>query len=232
MSAGIDEHPAADAFGSMQLDATNPDLLDGAGDVCSVFGLAYRGGFGHPRQTIRGDWECFSPCAAAALYRKERFFCLSAGLMSGSFVTVKMSILVSGCAMPAGARSCLERRSSLHEGSGISGRMSDFTVYYGHRNRIWLYYKNLSLPLYVMTLPLRAVTDFLLLIRAVFAGAGAPYIRAMRDGYGGLATFNEARKTADRHRRSSGAAITGALSWSPMKLFRRGVDLRPVGNGR
>jgi GT2 family glycosyltransferase len=76
----------ADAVASLQLDDADDQVLDGAGDVFSVAGFAWRGGYGRsrreaPRETV----EVFAPCAAAALYRRstfealggldERYFC-------------------------------------------------------------------------------------------------------------------------------------------------------------
>lgn len=231
LMAATVKYPDVDAFGSMQLDAQNPERLDGAGDVCSAFGVAYRGGIGQLRQTVMGDWGCFSPCAAAALYERqtflklggfdERFFCY------GEDVDFGFRLRLAG-----GSAVQLGDAVVYHEGSGVSGRYSDFTVYHGHRNRVWLYYKNMPFAIYMMTLPLRFCADVLLFARAALRGAGIPYLRAMRDGYGGLASLNEARKASKRLQQKSGAKIAGALAWSPFRLLRRGVDLRQINQHR
>ena len=41
-------HPGAKMFGSTQIDARKPGLVDGFGDVYSVFGTAWRGASGSP----------------------------------------------------------------------------------------------------------------------------------------------------------------------------------------
>jgi hypothetical protein len=60
-------------FGSTQLSAANPCILDGAGDCYSIYGIAWRGGQGAPADSVRGDARVFSPCGAAALYRRDAF---------------------------------------------------------------------------------------------------------------------------------------------------------------
>lgn len=220
-------HPEADAFGSLQLDAGDPSRLDGEGDVCTVFGVAYRGGYGHCADPSRSDGECFSPCAAAALVRRrvflelggfdERFFCY------GEDVDLGFRLRNAG-----GKAIQVNKAVVLHEGSGVSGRHSAFTLYHGHRNRIWMFYKNMPAGLYWATAPLRLLADMALFIKAAAAGEAAAYLKAMRDGYGGLGAFREDRRKIAALRRESGAAIAAALCWSPWKLLRREADLRPL----
>ena len=220
-------YPDAEAFGSTQLSADRPDMLDGAGDVCSIFGVAYRGGVGAPRRISEGDWECFSPCAAAALYRKETF--LSLGGFDESFFCYGEDVDFGWRLRLSGGRALQIGEAVVHhEGSGLSGRNSDFTTYHGHRNRIWLFYKNLPPSIYLLTSPLRLLADMALFFKALAQGAAPAYLRAMRDGYGGLASLSAARTSNMQRLRRSRAKILRALSWSPFRLLRRGVDLRPI----
>ncbi|WP_375208045.1 glycosyltransferase family 2 protein [Hyphococcus sp.] len=222
-----ERYPGADAFGSRQLDAADPARLDGEGDVCSVFGIAYRGGFGHAAKSAPANGECFAPCAAAALVRRrvfldlggfdERFFCYSEDVDFGFRLR------------NAGGRAVqVNSAVVLHEGSGLTGRHSEFTVYHGQRNRIWMFYKNMPAGLYWATAPLRLTADLALFLKAAAAGKGGAYLRAMHAGYGGLGAFREDRRKIAALRRKSGAAIAAALCWSPLKLLRREADLRPL----
>ena len=78
-------HPDAAMYGSLQLSAADNTILDGAGDCYSCFGYPWKGGHGQPVTALPDYAEAFSPCAAAAMYRKEwfaragyfdeRFFC-------------------------------------------------------------------------------------------------------------------------------------------------------------
>jgi GT2 family glycosyltransferase len=227
LKKACEQYPQMTAFGSLQLNATTPETLDGAGDVCSAWGIAYRGGFGTVRDKIREEGECFAPCAAAAMYLREKF--LSLGGFDERFFCYGEDVDFGFRLRNAGGKA-LQVNSAvvLHEGSGVSGRHSAFTVYHGHRNRIWLYYKNMPLALYCVTAPMRIVADVALMAKAAFQGRLGDYLRAIVDGYGGLAGFNEDRKEISRMRKESGAKIAPALSWSLAKLISRAVDLRPI----
>lgn len=216
----------ADAFGSTQLDAADPDRIDGAGDVYHVFGLSYRGGFGRPAEELPPDGECFAPCAAAALYRKSRFDAL--GGFDERFFCYGEDADLGFRLRLAGGRAVQVRAAVVrHEGSGISGRKSAFTVYHGHRNRIWTAYKNTPGFFYWPLLPFQLLLDFVLFIRHASAGQGGAYLRAMRDAGLGLASYARIRRDIQRTRAVSLAALAAAMTWSPMKLIRRSPSLRP-----
>lgn len=65
-------NPQFDIFGSKLLNAADPTVLDGTGDAYHVSGLVWRTAHGIPASVL-GEYECevFSPCAAAALYRRS-----------------------------------------------------------------------------------------------------------------------------------------------------------------
>ena len=67
------KHHDATMFGSLQIDANDPMRLDGYGDFYAFFGSPWRGGLGKYISKTPVDIECFSPCAAAALYCREAF---------------------------------------------------------------------------------------------------------------------------------------------------------------
>ncbi|NWG92559.1 MAG: glycosyltransferase family 2 protein [Parvularculaceae bacterium] len=225
--SGAERYPWADAFGSTQLNADDPSRIDGAGDVFHALGVAYRGCFGWPAEKLPPEGECFSPCAAAAMYRRatfealggfdERFFCYAEDVDLG------FRLRLSG-----GRAVQLRGARVLHEGSGVAGRHSAFTVYHGHRNRIWTAYKNLPAELYLATLPLRLLTDLALVFRAVAGGYVGPYIKALADGYAAPRGVKDARREIQKARRASVGEIAAAIQWSPAKLARRAPDIRPI----
>ncbi len=63
-------HPGFSCFASRLVSANQPSILDGMGDAYHVSGLVWRHGHGRPLREIPAV-EVFSPCAAAALYRRE-----------------------------------------------------------------------------------------------------------------------------------------------------------------
>ncbi len=227
LMAATERYPHIDAFGSTQVDADNRDILDGAGDAYHVFGIAWRGGFGQSVETAPPTGTCFAPCAAAALYRRsvfvdlggfdERFFCY------GEDVDLGFRLRLAG-----GEVVQLREAVVYHEGSGITGRYSPFTVYHGNRNRIWGWFLNMPLRFAIPLLPFQVAASAYLLVRAMMTGSGGAYARAMRDGYGQLPTILKTRGPRQRNRKVTIAGLAKALTWSPMKVSTRAVTVRPI----
>lgn len=227
MLEAFQRFPFADAFGSTQIDATDTDYLDGAGDVYHVLGIPYRGGFGSTVASIPETGECFSPCGAAALYRRkafetlggfdERFFCYSEDVDLGFRLRL-------------GGGSCIQVNNArvFHEGSGVTGRHSDFTVYHGNRNRIWVAFKNTPGLIYWPMLPVQVLVNLYLVARAYSFGIGKPYLRAVIDGYAGLSKFSSDRRQIQRARKASIRDIARAFGWSPRLLASRVPRLWPI----
>lgn len=66
------DYPDFDVFGSKLVDASDPAVLDGTGDAYHVSGMVWRMGHGALVSSDSGQaCEVFSPCAAAALYRRS-----------------------------------------------------------------------------------------------------------------------------------------------------------------
>ncbi len=226
LMAATRKYPWASAFGSTQLRADSPEILDGAGDVFHIFGVAYRGHFGWPASSRPGDGECFAPCAAAALYRRddfvrlggfdERFFCY------GEDVDLGFRLRLAG-----GKAVQVADAIVLHEGSGVTGRFSDFTVYHGNRNRIWLTYKNMPGIFYWPLQPFHLATNLYLLLRAYATGTGNAHLRGIIDAYLGLAKMAGSRRELQSGRKASLRSIARAMTWSPLKVIRREADIRP-----
>ena len=220
----VSRFPGVEAFGSTQIDAANVDRLDGAGDVCHALGLYYRGGFGHPTNAAPQSGECFSPCAAAAFYRRdvferlggfdERFFCY------GEDVDLGFRLRQMG-----GRAVQLREVRVLHEGSGVTGRRSDFSIYHGVRNRIWLFHKNMPRPAYYILFPIQLLVNLAMLCRSFFAGEGRAYWRGMRDGYAGQKSI---RVAVHKHGTEHSPELLRALTWSLRKLVKRAPDVRPL----
>lgn len=225
--AASERYPWADAFGSTQLNAQQPSIIDGAGDVFSVFGIPYRGHFGWPVEALPTEGECFSPCAAAAMYRKkayeslggfdERFFCY------GEDVDLGFRLRLSG-----GRSVQVKSARVLHEGSGLTGRRSEFSVYYGHRNRIWIAAKNLPGALYWATAPFRAAADLALFVRHAAQGLGGVYWRAMMDGYAGALEVRKDPLARRLRQYAPVADVSAMIDWSILKLAKRQASLTPL----
>ncbi len=227
IAAAIENHPEYDAFGSLQINAGEPAKLDGAGDVFHGSGAPYRGHFGWTTDRAPPDGECFSPCAAAAVYRKATFEKL--GGFEESFFCYCEDIDLGYRLRLAGGRALQLRDAKvLHEGSGVTGRRSNFSIYYGHRNRIWTHIRNTPTSIILVSLPYHLFADVALLAYFVLTGKGGAYLRAIRDAVLGAPHHFAARKRIQANRKASAFEIFRAFTWSPLALFRRRADIRPI----
>jgi len=227
LTAAADAHPGVHAFASRQLSARDPTRLDGLGDVMSVTGFPFRGGYGRRDQGHAGVGEVFSACGGAMLVDRalfldlggfdERLFCYCEDVDFGYRLRL------------AGEPTLVAPEAVvLHEGSASSGgARSDFAVFHGTRNRLWVYVKNTPPLLFWLTLPLHALTTAVLFARHATRGEFRAPWRGLVAGLAGIGVALEARREAQARRKVGSAAIARAMSWSPLDLVMRRVFIQP-----
>jgi GT2 family glycosyltransferase len=207
LSASCD-YPSFDIFGSKLVNAADPALLDGAGDVYHMSGLAWRKGNGARAASYSElSHEVFSPCAAAALYRRSAF--LKVGGFDENFFCYLEDVDLGFRLRLAGFR-CLYVPSSVvhHVGSGTTGgQHSDFSVYHGHRNLIWTYVKNMPAILFWAFLPIHIAMNVSMFLVIFSRGQGLVIWRAKRDALLGLPKMWRKRQQIQRNRVASIASI-------------------------
>ena len=183
----IESNPGFDMFASKLINADNPTMLDGAGDTYHISGRVRRMGHGTIVPTVTESVrEVFSPCAAAALYRRsalremggfdEEYFCYLEDVDLGFRLRL------------AGYR-CLYVPQSVahHVGSGTTGgQHSDFALYHGHRNLVWTFVKDMPGILFWLLLPLHVLLNLVSIFWFAFRGRGGVIWRAKRDAFLGL----------------------------------------------
>ncbi len=182
------QNPAFDVFGSKLLNAANPSILDGAGDAYHVSGLAWRTGHGAPVSAVTDiAREIFSPCAAAALYRRTAL--LKLGGFDEDFFCYLEDVDLGFRLRLAGFR-CLYAPCSVvhHVGSGTTGGQdSEFSMYHGHRNLVWTYVKDMPGLLFWVFLPLHLMLSLLSIVWFVLRhGRGKTIYQAKRDALLGM----------------------------------------------
>lgn len=212
-------------FGSHLKKQGSKDQLDGTGDVYHLCGLAWRRDHGAPeKQTSRLVEEIFSPCAAAAMYRRdivldvdgfdERFFCYFEDID----LSFRLRLLGHRCLYVPNAK-------VEHFGSAIAGRRSDFAVYHGHRNMVWAYVKNMPSRLFWRGLPQHILANLAALIWFSLTGQAGTIFKAKRDALLGLRKAIEQRKSIQKKIKVSSKNLKKVLAtdWLLPYIKNRGL---------
>ncbi len=199
-----ESNPGFDVFGSKLVNATDSTLLDGTGDACHISGLAWRTAHGVPVSAL-GESECeiFSPCAAAALYRRSTL--LEAGGFDEEFFCYAEDVDLGYRLRLAGCRCLYVPQAVVHHvGSGTTGgKGSDFSVYHGHRNLVWMFVKNMPGLLFWLLLPLHVALNLASIIWFALRGQGGVILRAKRDAVLGLPRMWRKRQQIQKARTAS-----------------------------
>ena len=175
------QHPEFTFFTSRQIQADQPDLLDGSGDEYHSSGLAWRRYYSYPAKDYGlKEEEVFSACGAAAVYKREDF--IRVGGFDERFFSYFEDVDLGFRLRLDGGR-CLYVPQAVvqHVGSASSGKRSDFVVYHGHRNLVWTFFKNMPAGLFWRYLPLHLLMNVFFILSFFFKGQGSAILRAKRD---------------------------------------------------
>ena len=212
MIDAINRNKEASFFASCILNASIPNLLDGMGDDYHMSGLVWRKWHGVDANNIKGtEKEVFSPCAAAALYRRaaildiggfdEDFFCYVEDVDLG----FRLRLMGHHCVVVPDA-------IAHHIGSATTGgKHSDFAVYYGQRNIVWAFLKNMPGILFWLLLPLHIIINVANILRFTFYGKGSVVLKAKWDAIMEIPTVWKKRREIQLKRISPIIGIWRAL---------------------
>lgn len=213
-------YPAASMFGSTQINQRNHALLDGAGDCYFAAGMAWRGGYGWPRIALPPEGEVFSPCAAAALYRRQIF--LDAGGFDESFFCYLEDVDL-GFRLRLRGHKAIQIADAIvfHWAGGAGGGSSDFARYHGIRNVVWCFVKNMPAMLFWPLVPVHVGVLTAYGVMAGLRGRGKVFLRSIRDSLAGLPAIWRSRNITQASRVVPWWSIAGALVWNPAALLTR-----------
>ena len=186
-------------FGSHMRQYGSPQRLDGTGDIYHLCGLAWRRDHGISEDQIsRSIGEIFSPCAAAAMYKRDVF--LDAGGFDESFFCYFEDVDLAFRLRLLGHRCLYVPNAKVeHVGSATTKRQSDFAVYHGHRNMIWTYVKNMPSLLFWRGLPQHILVNVAALFRFSLTGQAGPIFKAKWDALLGLGEIIKQRKSIQKN---------------------------------
>ena len=219
LMAASQAHPDCSVFASRQLDASNLLLLDGDGDCYHMSGRAWRTVVwdnppaGPPSddasaalpQVIEAPKKVFSPCGAAALYRRSAY--MSLGGLDEDFFCYFEDVDLGFRLHLAGYRCLLVPTAVVHHlGSGSTGGAhNDFAVYHGHRNMVWSYVKNMPSVFFWLFLPMHI--SFNLATILVYWRNPSVILRSKKDAVLGIPKMLKKRRAIQSQRRATLADI-------------------------
>jgi GT2 family glycosyltransferase len=189
--------------------------LDGEWNVVHATGLVWRRAHGRP---LSAAWPqeraVLSACAAAGVYPRAAF--TAAGGFDEDFfaymedvdLDFRLQLLGYPCYY-------LPQAVVRHAGSGSTAPRSDLVVFYGHRNLVWTFIKDMPGWLFwTMLLPHLLVNLLYLLVALFFPFRGA-MVRAKWEALKGLPTAWKKRRAVQSRRKVSVRTIAGLLEWNP-----------------
>jgi GT2 family glycosyltransferase len=206
------EKPEYSFFSSRQIQANDSEWLDGAGDAYHVSGLAWRNGYNYPSADFgQQQKEVFSACAAAALIRRDEF--LKLGGFDEDYFSYFEDVDLGFRIRLQGGR-CLYVPEAIvhHVGSASTGKRSDFSVYYGYRNMIWTFFKNMPSPLFWVFLPLHIITVLFFMFYLTLRGQGRIILKAVYDAIRGLPVILKKRKKIQQDRKVGSRELLRVMS--------------------
>jgi GT2 family glycosyltransferase len=214
-------YPAFSMFASRLVLAADPARLDGTGDLYYTNGLAARRDHRRPSAAVATQpEEVFSACAAAALYQVEAFS--AHGGFDESYFCYFEDVDLAFRLRLAGHR-CLYVPDAVvrHVGSAVSGPRSAFTLYHGHRNLVWTFFKNMPLGLLAWYLPLHLLLNAASIAYFASRGHARTITRAKWDAMRGLPRILRERKRVQARRTVPAAAIRRVMSRGVLTPYRR-----------
>jgi GT2 family glycosyltransferase len=206
--------PEYGSWASCLLRADLPGEVDGLGDAYHISGSAWRR---HHGQLLNvsglADEDVFCACAAAALYRFDAvqrvggfdpdLFCYLEDVDLG----FRLRLLGYGCRLVVGAQ-------VEHVGSGLTGYRSATATYYGQRNLIWVFAKNMPASLLWFLLPAHILLNAMMILVCAARGQLSVVLRAKFDAIRGLKSLPAKRRAVQSTATAPTSAIWRMLSKS------------------
>ena len=207
-------HPGH-CFASRLLQADNPALLDGEWNIYHASGLAWRKNHNQPiSKSATEPRLVMSACAAASAYPRTAFEQVG-GFDEEFFAYMEDLDLDMRLQLAGFPFLYLPQAIVRHVGSGSTGYRSDFATYYGHRNLIWAFVKNMPGYLFYLLLPAHLFYNLLYLLAGTFMPSGKALFRGKRDALKGLLPILKKRQIIQAQRKISPFQFARLLDWNP-----------------
>jgi GT2 family glycosyltransferase len=212
-------------FASRLIMAQHPELMDGSGDVYHASGLAWRKAYNTPVASDGDqDREVFSACAAAAVYPLEAY--RKVGGFDEDFFSYSEDVDLGFRLRLAGYRCMYIPLARVnHLGSASTSRRSDFSVYYGHRNLVWTFIKDVPGVWVWLLAPFHVAINLLMIALGISRKQGKIMLQAKLDALRGIPVMWKKRRLVQSSRVVPSASLLRVMDWNPfsplIKLLRR-----------
>jgi GT2 family glycosyltransferase len=204
-------HPAYGSFASLQLQQ-DENYIDGSGDCLTISGQPFRRHYSKKSNAYKYHAEpIFSACAAAAAYKTkalqevggfdEDFFCYVEDVDLG----FRLQMAGYPCLFVPDAK-------VVHLGSSSTGKRSNFSIYYGQRNMVYNFFKNMPTPLLFIFIIPHIFSLFLFILFGFVLGKGEVMLKAKLDAYSTLHQSYRKRKKIQSKKKVSSFYILKLLS--------------------
>jgi GT2 family glycosyltransferase len=221
-----EQHPDYSFFASRLLQADNPQILDGAGDVYHISGMAWRRYYNLPNSRVdHQQQEVFSPCGAAALYDRGAY--LEVGGYDPTYTSYHEDVDLGFRLRLRGYR-CLYVPDAVvyHIGSASFGVQSDTQIYFGHRNLVWSFFQNMPGGLLWKYLPAHIAANALFLGYYTLRGHAGAIWRAKRDAVLKLPDIIKKRQMIQSKRTATPDEISAVLEHDWLGPYLLGLKAR------
>ncbi len=217
--AAIQAHPNTRIFSSRMIDANDQTKLDGSGDIYHVSGLSWRRDHGASSATVRSsDESIFSPCAAAAIYNRQAVE--NAGRFDECYFCYNEDIDLAFRMRLNGERCRYINESVVHHvGSGVTGKNSDFSIYHGHRNLVWTYFKNMPTAMLWLYLPQHILLNLITIVYFMAQGKTRIILKSKWHALKGIPQMLRSRKEIHGQAVASSADLKRAMSRGWLKPY-------------
>lgn len=165
----IKKFPNSGMISPLLLDSKDHNVIDGCGDVLSIFGHSWRGGNKQPLTNApRTYCQVFSPSGACAGYRSDAFF--KAGGFDASFFCYKEDVEL-GLRLNRMGEFCIYVPDAViyHIGSSTLGHRHPFILYHSYRNSIFMIAKSYPLLNLVIALPVFTLSVTWIILRKLYS---------------------------------------------------------------
>jgi len=196
MYSFLEQHDDAGFCASKMMNFYDRNIIDGAGDEFSTFGVPFRRGGGE-KDNGQYDNQCyvFGACAGAAMYRRDLFDAI--GLFDEDFFAYLEDVDISFRAQIAGYRCGYVPSAVAYHVGGASwseASRSKMQLYLAHRNTIYVLVKSAPLGLLLRNFHKICYAVFGRFFSLAAHGYGLVYLKSIFDGLKAAPRFLRKRR--------------------------------------